>query len=181
MSSRCDLLASVLVDRAYSGKTGNKANGLLGNVSGLNTRVGLADEIHCCTAAANVAWSDKRRNAQGKAKAKSTHLGGSAKSGSAAGSAEAGCEEAADPKSSSCSHGEPSSSDESSSSSSSSSSETGNIRGIVRDCQHQGSRQGPHNSYATECWAGLCWEQRAVECHDGIPGISAGIPEDMAS
>ena len=72
-----------------------------------------------------------RRNAQGKAKAMNTHLGGSAKSGSAAGSAEAGCEEAADPKSSSCSHGEPSSSDESSGSSSSSS-ETANIRGIVR-------------------------------------------------
>jgi hypothetical protein len=90
MSSRCDLLTSALVDRAYSGKTGNKADVLLGNLFGLNTRVGLADTIHCCATAANVVWSDKRRNAQGKAKAESNHLGGSAQSGSAAGSAEAG-------------------------------------------------------------------------------------------
>ena len=119
MSSRCDLLTSVLVDRAYSGKTGNKADGLLDNLFGLHTRVGLVYKIHCCTTAANVVWSDKRRNAQGQAKAKSKHLGGSAKSGSAAGSAEAGCEEVADTQSSSCSHGEPSSSDTSSGSSSS--------------------------------------------------------------
>ena len=90
MSSRCDLLTSVLVDRAYSGKTGNKADGTLGNLFGLNTRVGLADKIYCCTIAANVVWSDKRRSAQGNAKAKSKHLGGSAQSGSAASSAEAG-------------------------------------------------------------------------------------------
>ncbi len=125
MSSRCDLLTSVLVDRAYSGKTGNKADVLLGNLFGLNTRVGLADKIHCCTTAANVVWSDKRRNAQGKAKSKSKHLGGSAQSGRAAGSAEAGCEEVAVPISSS-------SSDESFGSSNSSSSETANIRGIVK-------------------------------------------------
>ena len=98
MSSRCDLLTSVLVDRAYSGKTGNKADGLLGNLFGLNTRAGLIVKNHCCATAANVVWSDNRRNSQGKAKAKSKHLGGSAKSGSAAGSAEAGCEEAADPQ-----------------------------------------------------------------------------------
>ena len=59
MSSRCDLLTLALVDRAYSGKTGNKADGLLGNLFGLNTRVGLADKIHCCTTAASVVWSDK--------------------------------------------------------------------------------------------------------------------------
>ena len=112
----------MLVDRAYSGKNGNKSDVLLGNLFGLNTRVCLADKIHGCIVAANVVWSDKRRNAQGKAKAKSKHLGGSAQSGSAAGSAEAGCEEAADPKSSS-------SSDESFGSSSS---ETANIRGIVK-------------------------------------------------
>ena len=41
MSSRCDLLTSVLVDRAYSGKTGNKADVLLGNLFGLNTQVVL--------------------------------------------------------------------------------------------------------------------------------------------
>ena len=68
MSSRCDLLTSMRVDRAYSGKPGNKADGLLGKLFGLNTRVGLADKIHCCTTAANVVWSDQRRNAQGKAK-----------------------------------------------------------------------------------------------------------------
>ena len=86
------------------------------------TRAGLVDKIHCCTTAANVVWSDKRRNAQGKAKAKNKHLGGSAQSGSAAGSAEAGCKEVADPKSSS-------SSDKIFGSSSS---ETANIRGIVK-------------------------------------------------
>ena len=121
MSSRCDLLTSVLVDRAYSGKTGNKADGMLGDLFGLNTRVGLVDNIHCCTTAANVAWSDKRPNTQGKAKAKSKHQGGSAQSGSTAGSAEVGCEEVAGPKSSSSSDG-----------SSSSSSETANIRRVVR-------------------------------------------------
>jgi len=56
MSSRCDLLTSVCVDHAYSGRTGNKADGRLGNLFGLNTRVGLADKIHCCTTAANVVW-----------------------------------------------------------------------------------------------------------------------------
>ena len=60
MSSRCDLLTSMCVDRAYSGKTGNKADGLLGELFGLNTRVGLVDKIHCCTTAANVVWSDKK-------------------------------------------------------------------------------------------------------------------------
>jgi hypothetical protein len=59
MPSRRDLLTSVLVDRAYPGKTGNEADGLLGNLFGLNTRVGLADKIHGCTTAANVVWSDK--------------------------------------------------------------------------------------------------------------------------
>ena len=33
MSSRCDLLTSMCADRAYAGKTGNKADGLLANCS----------------------------------------------------------------------------------------------------------------------------------------------------
>ena len=144
MCSCCDLLTLMCVDRAYSGKTGNKADGLLGELFGLNTRVGLADNIYCCTTAANVVWSDKRPNTQGKAKAKSKHQGGSAQSGSTAGSAEVGCQEVADPKASS-------SSDQSFGSSSSS--ETANIRGIVK----------AHTSRAPlSCWAGLRREQRAV-------------------
>ena len=103
-----------------------------------------------------------RRNAQGKAKAKSKHLGGSAQSGSAAGSAEVGCEEVVDPNSSS-------SSDESfgSSSSSSSSSEAANIREIVK----------AHTiRVPLSVGPGFCREQRAVESHYGVPGISAGMP-----
>ncbi len=57
MSSRCDLLTSMLVDRAYSGKTGNKAYEHLGQLLGLKSRVGLADKIHCCTGAADYMWS----------------------------------------------------------------------------------------------------------------------------
>ena len=111
MSGRCDLLTSMLVDRAYSGKTGNKADAFLGELFGLSTRVGLADKLHCCTSAANGVWSGQSRKAQAKAKAKS---------------------KATNPeRSSSHSQGGSSSSDESSSdesSSSSSSGESANIR-----------------------------------------------------
>ena len=63
MSGRCDLLTSMLVDRAYSGKTGNKADVHLGELFGLSTRVGLADKLHCCTSAANGVWSGQSRKA----------------------------------------------------------------------------------------------------------------------
>ena len=130
----------------------------------MNTRVGLVDKILCCTTAADVVWSDKkRRNTQGKAKANIKHLAGTAQSGSAAGSVEAGCEEYVGPTIK-----QP---------------QRRKLRQQQqqRDCQHQGNCQGPHNSCAIECWAGLCRGQRAVECHDGIPGISAGIPKHMVS
>ena len=80
MSSRCDLLTSMVVDRAYSGDTGNKADAYLGQKLGMKQRVGLADKIHCCTGAADFVWSGNKVKAKGKAAAKSKGTGGDASS-----------------------------------------------------------------------------------------------------
>ena len=47
MGNRSDLLTSILVGRAYSGKTGNKADEHLCQMLGLTARLGLADKIRC--------------------------------------------------------------------------------------------------------------------------------------
>ena len=46
---RTDVLTSMLVDRAYSGATGNKADFELCQLLGIVERVVLADTVHCCT------------------------------------------------------------------------------------------------------------------------------------
>jgi len=115
--NRSDLLTSMLVDRAYSGKTGNKADEHLCQMLGLTARLGLADKIHCCTGAADRAWSGKRSAAKEEAVAKSGAGGGGAKSSSAAGSAPTAMQESG--SSSGC-DSEGSSSESSSSSSQSS-------------------------------------------------------------
>ena len=56
---RTDVLTSMLVDRAYSGSTGNKADRHLADMFGIAERVGLADKVHCCTGAASQVWNHK--------------------------------------------------------------------------------------------------------------------------
>ena len=56
---RTDALTSMLVDRAYSGATGNKADLHLCEMLGINGRLGLADKVHCCTGAASQVWMYK--------------------------------------------------------------------------------------------------------------------------
>ena len=64
---RVDALTSMVVDRAYSGSTGNKADLLLGELLQLDKRVGLADKVHCCTTAASIVWDTKPKKAKGGA------------------------------------------------------------------------------------------------------------------
>ena len=64
---RVDALTSMVVDRAYSGSTGNKADLLLGELLRLDKRVGLADKVHCCTTAASTVWDTKPKKAKGGA------------------------------------------------------------------------------------------------------------------
>ena len=61
---RTDVLTSMLVDRAYTGSTGNKADLHLVNMLGIAERVGLADKVHCCTGAASQVWNHKRKQRQ---------------------------------------------------------------------------------------------------------------------
>ena len=56
---RTDVLTSMVVDRAYSGSTGNKADLHVCQMLGIEGRLGLADKVHCCTGAASQVWMYK--------------------------------------------------------------------------------------------------------------------------
>ena len=45
-----------MVDCAYSGKTGNKADALLCSLLKIGARLGLADKIYCCSGSASKLW-----------------------------------------------------------------------------------------------------------------------------
>ena len=134
MSSGCDLLTSMLVDRAYSGNTGNKADEYLCQKLGMKQRVGLADKIHCCTGAAAFVWAGKNVKAKSKAAAKSKGTGGNASNRGSSSS-----------NSSSSSGGSSGGSSSSSSCSSSHSSRNSSSSNISR-CSRNKSSSGSSNS-----------------------------------
>ena len=55
---------AMCVDRAYSGRTGNKADALLGEKLGLPLRVGAADNLHCCNSLGSVAAPPAKKGGQ---------------------------------------------------------------------------------------------------------------------
>ncbi len=59
--NRCCLLASMNVDRAYSGKTGNQADCELAKLCHITERrLSMADRIHCIASCATKAWFKER-------------------------------------------------------------------------------------------------------------------------